>query len=767
MTAKQRFLLSLAVALWILPILILLTARMPVGETPLGVALFLAGLLVFTTTFGIRLAGGQASLLPMMTASCYLIMGLSSTIWVAYLAAGTHGAIRYVLAERLGTPKPDEPLALPTRTAVNMTMHTASILVGALLFEWLGGQVPFVSLDGQIIPLFALAVGYFVTNYLVAGIYLLSLGPSSLWAYGQRLPIVLLYEGTPMLLVPLIVMVYVQVGLSYFILIALALIVVSLITYNLDKTRQRLERRVQELRGLQAVGQALSASLDLNAILTAVYEQLAVLMPVETFYIALYESKENEITFPLFINKGETKTWPTREMGNGLTEYVLRTQQPLLIQRNMADVVTNLGINHIGPVAASWLGVPMIAGNKLIGVIATQSLSHSEVYDEKHQEVLLTIAAQAALAIQNARLFTQVDSELMQRAQELDSIFRAAHDGILLLNENGRILAANHAFATWFGFAPPLPTGQSALTWPNNKAPLLIRIGYTPSSFEADCQMIMQGKAKRSRRRIQVKEELYLERTLTAVYGHDQTVIDWLLVFRDISDELELELLRHDMTHMLVHDLRSPLSVTLGSLRMSLEELEAGQTQQVPLLLSYAEQSSERMMRLINNLMDIYEFESGEVPLQPVSLPVRLFLTDGRAQFHPLSSRLGIKIDIDVPRQVPPLLVDSGYLGRVLYNLLDNALKFTPDDGYIRLWAKRDEQEGMIRVGISDSGPGISPEIQNRLFQKFQKGEGGRQKGSGLGLTFCRLVVEAHKGEIWVESIPGEGATFVMRLPSA
>jgi signal transduction histidine kinase len=105
---------------------------------------------------------------------------------------------------------------------------------------------------------------------------------------------------------------------------------------------------------------------------------------------------------------------------------------------------------------------------------------------------------------------------------------------------------------------------------------------------------------------------------------------------------------------------------------------------------------------------------------------------------------------------------------RVLHNLVDNAIKFTPDYGAVQLWAKADPERGdALLLGVADTGPGIPPEEQPRLFEKFQRTSiTGRRVGTGLGLPFCKLAVEAHGGQIWIESEEGQGSTFIMRLPT-
>jgi len=111
--------------------------------------------------------------------------------------------------------------------------------------------------------------------------------------------------------------------------------------------------------------------------------------------------------------------------------------------------------------------------------------------------------------------------------------------------------------------------------------------------------------------------------------------------------------------------------------------------------------------------------------------------------------------------------VDPELIGRVLDNLLDNAIKYSPDGAVVRLWVRPSTLRGLMVFGVRDEGPGIALEEQDRLFQKFQRvrGQRARRGGTGLGLAFCKLVVEAHQGKIWLDSGPGAGSTFAFSLP--
>jgi signal transduction histidine kinase len=177
------------------------------------------------------------------------------------------------------------------------------------------------------------------------------------------------------------------------------------------------------------------------------------------------------------------------------------------------------------------------------------------------------------------------------------------------------------------------------------------------------------------------------------------------------------------------------------------------------------------MLAMVNELLEISKLESGELRLHPELVEMRTLLEDTAARHAVLAAQCKIALEIAIAPDLPAVYVDVSLFTRVLNNLLDNALKFTPDRGHIRLWATLDPAPSAHRilVGVSDTGPGIPLEAHSQIFEKFQQIESarGRRVGTGLGLPFCKLVVEAHAGRIWVESEPTKGSTFLMTLPLA
>ena len=231
----------------------------------------------------------------------------------------------------------------------------------------------------------------------------------------------------------------------------------------------------------------------------------------------------------------------------------------------------------------------------------------------------------------------------------------------------------------------------------------------------------------------------------------------------------ELLRLREELTDMIIHDLRNPLGVIVSGLQM-LERVPVAETElaYVTALVETMGRSVRRMQRLVDTLLDIARLEEGRMALQPQPLDLLPLLEETIAEERSLAEARGLVLEGRLPASLPLILADRDVLVRVLVNLLDNALKFTPHGGQV--WVEvRPDPEG-ARVEIVDSGPGIPLEERERIFEKFTqvRGQAGGRRGSGLGLAFCRMAVEAHGGRIWVEDGPsGVGSRFVFVLPQA
>lgn len=732
-------------------------------------ALTLFGTLAsFTMFHGIKLVGGMVSLLPLVGAAAYLVIGPLPTAWIFFAAAWIKGVLSYFFPDWSDTPAAVAGKAeLLARTAVNATMVPASILFGGLVYSQL---TSFFSVADVGYPIFILfwGVGYFFINYLFVIFYFALKSNSQLRQFWQTMHRPLLYEAIPLPFAPLVARIYTDLGWDYFLFLMLAIVFLTFIVRHVNEIGLSLNRRVMELTSLKHVGQTLSAGLEIESILAAIHTQVARLMPAQTFYIALYDEARQEVSFPFVVEADERKDVAARRDGQGLVEYVLQQQRPLLITKNVSGTAGRLGLTPPEREPVCWLGVPIMLADGPIGAIVVQSYAQSGLYDDWHQDVLLTIASQAAMAIENGRLYAQTGNELTRRVRELNSILSTIHEGILLVSPQGNVITSNRVLAEFVGAADDEWVGRSLFA---DEASLLRQIGYDRADWDQDCLALSQdGKWRTSQVVIPEPNERQVERTLVPVRDEGSTITGWLLIFRDITEEMEMARVREETIHMLVHDLRSPLSVTLGSLQTIDAWLEMGRMDDVRRLLDLAHNGGQRMLLILNNLLDAYKFENGSMPLEIEPMPVLPWLTEVKAQFTPAASNAGLTISVEVESGLPMLGVDKNHMVRVLSNLVDNAVKFTPDGGQIKLWARHtDDKDNPILVGVSDTGHGIPPEEQERLFVKFQQNTAarGRRQGTGLGLTYCKLVVEAHNGRIWVESegIAGKGSTFLMSLP--
>ncbi|MFN2151440.1 MAG: ATP-binding protein [Anaerolineales bacterium] len=772
MKISYRHLFSILAMILVFVGLIWLTVTTPPTWENLAPGLVFAFLAVFSTTFGIPFGGGTVSMLPMITLAAYLAIGAMPAAWIAFATAFAYQLIRHLFAEPLKIHRAPGRLSLFGVASANASIQTVGILIGAWFFHLVGSEVPLKYVDSSnLVSLIFLSLIYIGSNLLLAGLYIAGRGKTTFQAYLKSLPNLILFEAGPMIFAPMVALIATRLGVWMLASFALAVVAASLIAWNLAQTSERLQRRVLELDSLQAVGQALSASLNLDEILAAIHAQVGNLMTADNFYVALYDRDTDEVTFPLAVEEGKPVRWRSRKAGHGLTEYVLQSGEPLLVASEVEKSLQTLGIDQIGQQAQSWIGVPILLQGESLGVIALQSMDPTQVYDHSHLEILITIASQAGIAIQNARMYQQTDAALAGRVQELDSILRTTNEGILLLNSDFQVLAANRALANFFGMA------QSELLGDNHahlnlakSASLLAASGYTAESLAADCKSLSSGEVEEKRKVVPLlgHGEIHLERTITPVRNRDGIISGWLFVFRDLTEEVELARLREDLTHMLIHDLRTPLTALKGSMWIMKQEVANLESQYLPEMIAMAERSIERMVGMINSLLDIAKLESGQMPLNLEKIDIPMLFREVITRVEPLANEAHIDLVTEYDPILPVLYLDPEQMRRVLTNIADNAIKFTPDGGEVRLWARLDlECEDTMQIGISDTGPGIPKEVQGKLFQKFQQVSTteGRRKGTGLGLAYCKLVVDAHGGEIWVESELGQGSSFIIQLP--
>lgn len=256
-------------------------------------------------------------------------------------------------------------------------------------------------------------------------------------------------------------------------------------------------------------------------------------------------------------------------------------------------------------------------------------------------------------------------------------------------------------------------------------------------------------------------------------------------------EKQRLEREKDDFVSMLSHDMKNPLTAVIGSIDIMREGCLGPVNQEQTEYLQSAIDSCNEVVSMIDNLLDIHRFEAGRMPLDLQTYDPRELLSAIITKFVMLASREGVVVNVDVEPDLPWVSVDRSAFSRTVTNLLTNALKFTPEGGLITLSCRpletrkamelaipeyAAEQAGLLfnshgrllRLSVRDTGSGIPPEDQERIFERFvQSRQGGKGRGgAGLGLAYCKLTVKGFGGVLWVESIPDQGSEFIILLPA-
>jgi|GEM_PF-5198817 Osmosensitive K+ channel histidine kinase len=228
----------------------------------------------------------------------------------------------------------------------------------------------------------------------------------------------------------------------------------------------------------------------------------------------------------------------------------------------------------------------------------------------------------------------------------------------------------------------------------------------------------------------------------------------------------ELEGMKDSLTHMIVHDLNNPLAVVLGFMYVLKMQFEDKLTEDQKQTLAIAFSAGDELKRMIGNLLDINKMEEGKIKLRYDRFNPGTVAKEVVGQMQVTANVDGKTVSWEGTEEMPDLSADKGLITRVIANLINNAIKYIPPKGAVRVGASYNKDEKIFYVRVSDTGDGIPKEYLDKIFDKFVQVETAKARtGRGLGLTFCKMTVEAHGGKIWVESELGKGSAFTFTLP--
>lgn len=543
---------------------------------------------------------------------------------------------------------------------------------------------------------------------------------------------------------------------------------ITLVIQYLSAPRRNLERRLQELSALEEISKALSADIELQKLLSAIQVQVTNLLNVNNFYVALLDPFDSHIWYPLAVKNGKRQNWPRRSLTDRLTDRVILESKSILISRRAAQQLTKIGLPSGEDAPYAWIGVPLIASEQTIGCLALFSLTSEVEFTEDDLNLLTILSGQTSVAIEIALHNALLSSEFTIGRDRLTTILNSVRDGLLLISSEGRISMVNEAVTQLTGFPQSDFLGQSLDELPPEIIKALGFIDQESVTLFINPQDSVEKNLKKYAYAIEDHpSDMVLERSLILVDEASDRKKGLLILLRDITDEYKLKEAQNLISETLVHDLRSPLSSTISALDVIHDSYIAGDPANiVEPSIQIAQRSSRRLLAMVESILEISRMESGNIELSFSNVNIESLIVDCVTEFSPLAAEYGVSIKFALPAELPRVQMDKQKIHRVLNNLIDNALKFSPANGEVLLDSGLKGGE-TLEIRVIDSGPGIPVEYRKRIFERFAQipGRSSRKRGSGLGLTYCRLAIEAHAGQIWVEDNPSGGSVFIINLP--
>jgi len=262
------------------------------------------------------------------------------------------------------------------------------------------------------------------------------------------------------------------------------------------------------------------------------------------------------------------------------------------------------------------------------------------------------------------------------------------------------------------------------------------------------------------------KGSLHYQFSIMPMRSSSHAIQGVVLLLRDITRLRELDRLKSEFVLTASHELRTPLTSVSMAVDLLMESAAAKLTDKERELLEACHEDVQRLRALVNDLLDLSKIEAGKLDLAFERVDPDFLFDQAMAVMKPQTDAKHIELKLEVPAALPPVMIDPNKIVWVLVNLLANAVRHTPEGGHIRV--KGERVGGQVHLSVSDDGEGVPYEIQSRIFDKFiQVKRDGSVGGSGLGLAISKEVVRAHRGTIWLDSVPGQGSTFTFTLPVA
>ena len=579
------------------------------------------------------------------------------------------------------------------------------------------------------------------------------------------------------------------------------------------------QRQTTSLGVLNEMGRSLTKLSDAVSVLENIYKYTSKLVDTSYFYIALYDSDADIVSFPFVMTSGARTIIASRSTNNSISDHIIRNHNPLLLNGDIHHRFLELGVDgfDLPTPTQSFLGIPMIFGEQVLGMMAVQNpmLNH---YTERDLDLLTAVARHAAIAFQNVRLL----EETRRRADQLQTAAMVARDSTGTLALEVLLDRAANLILEGFNYyhvsiyllddnhenaIVRASTGEAGKGMKQNSHS--IRVGSkSVIGNVTDCGLpLVINDVSRDPlfypnpllpdTRAEIGIPLKIGQTVIGALNVHANVVnafatDDISVLQILADQLaiaaenarsyELSLnavddmrkadqMKTQFLANMSHELRTPLNSIIGFSRVILKGIDGPITELQEQDLTAIYNSGQHLLNLINDILDLSKIEAGKMELnfeENVNLPD--LINSVLSTVSGLIKDKPITLIHEVESTLPAVRADPLKIRQVLLNLLSNATKFT-EQGSITMRAHVLSDPGeqpQVYISVTDTGPGIGPEDRLKLFQPFSQVDASATRkagGSGLGLSICRHLVEMHGGQIGVESELGKGSTFFFTLP--
>jgi len=535
----------------------------------------------------------------------------------------------------------------------------------------------------------------------------------------------------------------------------------------LDEQRRVVDRerhRADEREALLATITDLSAELELSRLLEAVLSRAVTLLGAAGGELATFDEARGELVIAANHNMREDSRNARLKLGEGAMGHVVRTGEQMMIPDYQTWEGRSRQYARID--AHAVVVAPLLIGRRPVGAINVWHEDPSKTFSEADRRLLNLFGQQAAIALENARLFTAGRRE----RQYFEVLVRNSPVAIVVLDVEHRVLSCNPAFTALYGYRQDEVVGRNLddlITTPETRAQA---VSYTVQAAE---DRTVQGIGQRRRKDGTMVDVEVLavpvvvdgERTGMMGIYHD---VSELLSARQVAEAANSA--KSQFLASMSHELRTPLNAIIGYSEMLEEEAaERGHASYVPDLRKIRS-AGRHLLSLINDVLDLSKIEAGKMELHLETFELRPAVDAVASTVAPLIEKNGNTLRLELAGDLGAMRADVTRVRQILFNLLSNASKFT-ERGTITLRARRERRSAAdsIVLTVLDTGIGMTPEQLGRLFQAFSQAEAStasKYGGTGLGLAISRMFCEMMGGEITVASTPGAGTAFTVRLPA-